>query len=203
MPEASTHTNSTMFCLPIGSYHNLSTPIPKKNIKKTVDKTPKEECPICLKNIKTKDFVVTKCGHKFCSKCIFTNFTKAQNGNHCPMCRTTFAPAFCTNVKKTRVQVANAADSVMDKFWREDRKLYRTSSAIQRRYQLIHSEYETYIQENGYSNVPYLKLMDYMREVLKNCSDKDSKITKLHNLMDDFLCTSFSENLAEKIKVLA
>ena len=33
MPEASTHTNPTMFRLPVGSYHNLSTPIPKKNIK--------------------------------------------------------------------------------------------------------------------------------------------------------------------------
>ena len=36
MPEASTHTNPTMFCLPVGSYHNLSTPIPKKNIKKAL-----------------------------------------------------------------------------------------------------------------------------------------------------------------------
>jgi len=203
MPEATTHTNPNMFCLPVGSYHNLSTPIPTKHIKKNVDKPPKEECPICLKNIKTTDFVVTKCGHKFCSKCIFTNFTKAQNGNNCPMCRTTFAPAFCTSVKKTRLQVADAADSVMDKFWREDRKLSKTSTGIQKRYQLIDAEYETYIQENGYTNVPYLKLMDYMREVLRNCSEKDSKISKLHNLMDDFICNSFAENLAEKIKVIS
>ena len=91
----------------------------------------------------------------------------------------------------------------MDKFWREDRKLYRTSSAIQKRYQLIHTNYENYIQENGYNNVPYLKLMDYMRETLKNCSQKDSKINKLHNLMDDFICNSFTENLAQQIKVLS
>ena len=42
MPEVSTNTNPNMFCLPVGSYHNLSTPIPTKNNKKKLITLPKK-----------------------------------------------------------------------------------------------------------------------------------------------------------------
>lgn len=207
------NTRPTKQNLSIGSNHDLSKPLPTPKIKtkkrsfgtqtlkEKTQKNDKQECPICLKNIKEKDFVVTKCGHKFCSKCIFTNFSKSQNGNNCPLCRTKFAPSFCKTSKYTTLQIADNADSVMDKFWRADKK-FQSRPGTTRRNQLIETNYENYIQEHGYDNIPYLKLLDYMREVLFNCRDNHNKFNQLHSLMDDFIVNSFSEKLAEQIKIL-
>ena len=56
-----------------------------------------EQCPICYKNLHdNKNIVITKCGHKFCSKCIFDYLKSNDNGNKCPMCRVTYAPSMET-----------------------------------------------------------------------------------------------------------
>ena len=42
-------------------------------------------CSICLEEINTnKNNTVTKCGHKFCSSCIFSHL---KISNLCPLCR--------------------------------------------------------------------------------------------------------------------
>ena len=186
----------------------LSIPIKNKKIRsrgtqtlkeKSNPKPPAEECPVCYKKMGKKDFVITKCGHKFCSKCIFTNFGKSQHGNNCPMCRVQFAPKFCASAKLSPEQITHRADKVMDKFWKEDQKLFRTSTAKQRRQQLITNNYEEYLCEdyNRIHNLPYLQLVDYIRKILTHSSNRDQKFNKLHALIDEFVLTSFSQSLAE------
>ena len=74
-----------------------------------------EQCPICYKNLHdNKNIVITKCGHKFCSKCIFDYLKSNDNGNKCPMCRVTYAPSMETKPKFTERQVINAVKSELD-----------------------------------------------------------------------------------------
>lgn len=74
-----------------------------------------EQCPICYKNLRdNKNIVITKCGHKFCSKCIFDYLKSNDNGNKCPMCRVTYAPSMETKPKFTDRQVINAVKSELD-----------------------------------------------------------------------------------------
>jgi hypothetical protein len=73
------------------------------------------QCPICYKNINDKkNMVVTKCGHKFCSKCIFDYLKSNDNGNKCPMCRATYAPSMETQAKFTDRQVTNTIKLHLD-----------------------------------------------------------------------------------------
>jgi len=161
----------------------------------------KEECPVCLKTLGAKNIVITKCGHKFCTKCIFTNFGKSQNGHHCPMCRTNFAPAFLTASKYTLSQVAASADSVLDSFWRED---YRLNRPANRERRLIESAtgYSQYIDEYGYENVPYLELVDHMWDMVKHRGDKVERFNKLHGFIDNFIVSGLSQRLAQKLDIL-
>ena len=74
-----------------------------------------EQCPICYKNLHdNKNIVITKCGHKFCSKCIFDYLKSNDNGNKCPMCRVTYAPSMETKPKFTERQVINAVKRELD-----------------------------------------------------------------------------------------
>ncbi len=214
MPDASTSTITKPFVA--GANHDLSKPFSKKKTiknrsfatqtlkEKPAPKEPQEECPICMKRIGVKDFVVTKCGHKFCSKCIFTNFGKSQNGHNCPMCRTSFAPSFLKCQKFDNQQVADHADSVMDKLWNEDRKighLSRIGSVRRARSYHVETEYETYIQEHGYQNIPYLKMRDCIHEIVGNLRNGTEKMNKLHTTIDEFVVTCFAVNLSEKLKI--
>ena len=45
----------------------------------------KEECCICYEEMGDTNFTITTCGHKFHSRCIFTNLVQRVE---CPMCRT-------------------------------------------------------------------------------------------------------------------
>ena len=73
------------------------------------------QCPICYKNINDKkNMVVTKCGHKFCSKCIFDYLKNSDNGNKCPMCRAVYAPSMETQPKFTERQVNNTIKQHLD-----------------------------------------------------------------------------------------
>ena len=208
-------SSSTPFIVGLNHDRNqpLSKPIQNKKLRsrgtqtlkeKSTPKPPTEECPVCYKKLGKKDFVVTKCGHKFCSKCIFTNFGKSQHGNNCPMCRVQFAPKFCASAKLSPEQIAHRADKVMDKFWKEDQRLYRTSKAKTQRAHHISNDYQEYLQEdfnNRIQSLPYLKLTDYMRKILKHSNNKDQKYDNLHQLMDEFIVSSFSESLAKIMNI--
>lgn len=43
-----------------------------------------DSCPICLDTIKDKNYVITKCNHKFCFSCLSTC---CNINNKCPLCR--------------------------------------------------------------------------------------------------------------------
>jgi len=54
-----------------------------------MDKVVKEECPICLDNIKEHDIGITFCGHMFCYSCISTIIKESKNSGircKCPNC---------------------------------------------------------------------------------------------------------------------
>ena len=157
-----------------------------------------DECPICFKTIKEKDFVVTKCGHKFCSKCIFTNFSKSQNGNCCPMCRTTFAPSFVKSNKFNDQQLVDKAEEVIIKFQRLDKSLFKNKQKQQERKNHIENDYQNYIIENGFQNVPYLKLMDQIRHI---CRRSDLNYIKTLELFYDAIALSITPVLAEKLDI--
>lgn len=50
-----------------------------------IDKTPYEECPICLDFVKETDKTILKCGHVFHSSCFMENVL--QSNNTCSLCR--------------------------------------------------------------------------------------------------------------------
>ena len=61
--------------------------IPREQVK-LVEKVEKQveatECAICMEEFGETDFMVTSCGHKFHSSCMFKHL---QNKNNCPCCR--------------------------------------------------------------------------------------------------------------------
>jgi hypothetical protein len=61
--------------------------IPREQIK-VVEKVEKQveatECAICMEEFSETDIMVTQCGHKFHSSCMFKHL---QNKNNCPCCR--------------------------------------------------------------------------------------------------------------------
>ena len=76
----------------------------KTNKKKKIRinrKTPKEECSICMDEMKGE--VKLKCGHKLCPECFAQH---SRKNNTCPFCRDEFSPKI---EEKTRLseQVAN------------------------------------------------------------------------------------------------
>ena len=54
-----------------------------------------ENCPICLDEIKEKNFSVTGCGHKFHTTCLITSI---KTNNNCPLCRTQITEPINNNV---------------------------------------------------------------------------------------------------------
>jgi hypothetical protein len=130
IPAPSNKTNKKTYTTSTGGTTTTSTasgtdPIKKPKMKSIAiqvnppkeKKQPKvvEQCPICYKNLHdSKNIVITKCGHKFCSKCIFEYLKTNDNGNKCPMCRVTYAPSMETKAKFTERQVINAVKSELD-----------------------------------------------------------------------------------------
>jgi hypothetical protein len=55
----------------------------QKNIHKKL-----EHCPICLDTLECINTIITKCGHAFCKKCIFSYITLEKE--MCPFCRETY-----------------------------------------------------------------------------------------------------------------
>lgn len=46
------------------------------------------ECPVCYCDLTSNSYLTGICGHKYCGKCCFENFTKNKNtGSLCPLCR--------------------------------------------------------------------------------------------------------------------
>lgn len=90
------------------------------------------QCPICYKNINDKkNMVVTKCGHKFCSKCIFDYLKNSDNGNKCPMCRAVYAPSMETQAKFTERQVNNTIKQHLEEI------ITNNSNTLERRGDII------------------------------------------------------------------
>jgi len=48
-----------------------------------------QECPICFDELGVTNKAILRCGHQFCSDCIFTHLQKAH-GSDCPCCRTEY-----------------------------------------------------------------------------------------------------------------
>ena len=173
----------------------------KKEKKDKKEKKVHEDCPICLKKMGDKNVVVTKCGHTFCSTCIFTNFGKAKNGHTCPMCRANFAPAFLKSTKVDAGQIATASDWTINTFWRADLKCQKTVASRAARAEHGIDNYENYSMEHGFENVPYFRLVDHIRHVLRKCKHSGRKFEEIHTLLDAFLSDSFGPRISERLGV--
>lgn len=57
----------------------------EKNKEKNTNELIQSECSICYDEIGCVNCVVTECGHKFHTSCLFKSFTSATDG--CPLCR--------------------------------------------------------------------------------------------------------------------
>ena len=147
-------------------------------------KPPKDECPICLGDIKhNKNSVILKCGHKFCSDCIFKTYASdGDNACCCPLCRKKFAKP----VKKVAYgykQYSDAGKIISEELMYEDHVHYDcipgdhplaqgTEGEIQahliqvqqERIEISRDNYREYNQRNGYLKTTYLRLMDLIRD---------------------------------------
>ena len=85
-------------------------------ITNKIIKTPDDSCPICYNEFNSNNFLITKCGHKFCGDCIFEHFQN-NNGDKCPLCRTTFAEKR-TITKNNRRRIID--DDDFDTDWRTE-----------------------------------------------------------------------------------
>jgi len=58
-------------------------------VRKTLMRENKEnECPICLEDMGTNNFIVPSCEHKICIPCFIRNLKQNHNmGNNCCLCR--------------------------------------------------------------------------------------------------------------------
>ena len=147
-------------------------------------KPPKDECPICLCDIKhNKNSVILKCGHKFCSECIFKTYASdGDNACCCPLCRKKFAKP----VKKVAFgykQYSDAGKTIADELIYEDHIHYDcipsdhdvmqgTPGEIQtylnqiqqQRIEIARDNYNEYNERNGELKTIYLRLMDLIRD---------------------------------------
>lgn len=146
-------------------------------------KPPKDECPICLCDIKhNKNSVILKCGHKFCSDCIFKTYASdGDNACCCPLCRKKFAKP----VKKITFgykQYSDAGKIISEELMYEDHIHYDcipsdhpvaqgTPGEIQAylnqiqqdRIEIARDDYREYNAHNGELRTTYLRLMDLIR----------------------------------------
>lgn len=146
-------------------------------------KPPKDECPICLGVIKhNKNSVNLKCGHKFCSDCIFKTYASdGDNACCCPLCRKKFAKP----VKKVAYgykQYSDAGKIISEELMYEDHVHYDcipgdnpvaqgTEGEIQahliqvqqERIEISRDNYREYSERNGELKTTYLRLMDLIR----------------------------------------
>ena len=151
-------------------------------------KPPKDECPICLGDIKhNKNSVILKCGHKFCSDCIFKTYASdGDNACCCPLCRKKFAKP----VKKIAYgykQYSDAGKIISEELMYEDHVHYDcipgdhpvsqgTEGEIQahliqvqlERFEISRDNYREYSERNGELKTTYLRLMDLIRDKCGN-----------------------------------
>ena len=151
-------------------------------------KPPKDECPICLCDIKhNKNSVILKCGHKFCSDCIFKTYASdGDNACCCPLCRKKFAKP----VKKVAYgykQYSDAGKIISEELMYEDHVHYDcipgdhpvaqgTEGEIQahliqiqqERIEISRDNYREYNERNGELKTTYLRLMDLIRDKCGN-----------------------------------
>ena len=151
-------------------------------------KPPKDECPICLGDIKhNKNSVILKCGHKFCSDCIFKTYASdGDNACCCPLCRKKFAKP----VKKVAYgykQYSDAGKIISEELMYEDHVHYDcipgdhpvaqgTEGEIQahliqiqqERIEISRDNYREYNERNGELKTTYLRLMDLIRDKCGN-----------------------------------
>ena len=129
------------------------------------------QCPICYKNINDqKNMIVTKCGHKFCSKCIFDYLKSSDNGNKCPMCRAVYAPSMETKPKFTDRQVINTIKQHFDEITEDNSNTLETRDGVirnpnnGRRYHLLTRtpQFAEILNQSPYEvkHANYLKLYD-------------------------------------------
>jgi vacuolar-type H+-ATPase subunit I/STV1 len=52
-----------------------------------IDLVKKQECPICLDNIKEEDLGITYCGHIYCYSCISVIIKESKYSSACPNCK--------------------------------------------------------------------------------------------------------------------
>ena len=62
----------------------------KANMILKTDIVETEDCPICMDELGNTNKAILRCGHQFCSDCIFTHLQKAR-GSDCPCCRAEYA----------------------------------------------------------------------------------------------------------------
>lgn len=173
-----------------------------------------EQCPICYKNLHdSKNIVITKCGHKFCSKCIFEYLKTNDNGNKCPMCRVTYAPSMETKAKFTDRQVINAVKSELDDIIfvnNSNLQTVRSDTFINprsnRRYHINSrtDEFRTAIQETPYEfrHANFMKLHDLLQSKFMPQNhttwEKSKEFESVINLLFDTIndsVYSFSNNI--------
>ena len=129
------------------------------------------QCPICYNNINDhKNMIVTKCGHKFCSKCIFDYLKSNDNGNKCPMCRAIYAPSMETQPKFTDRQVANTIKHHLDEMMEDNSNTLEPRDGVirnpnnGRRYHLLTRtpQFAEILSQSPYEvkHANYLKLYD-------------------------------------------
>ena len=57
-------------------------------LKREIQRENKNECPICLEEIKEKNYVIPSCGHCLCIPCFVINIkVNQQTGTRCGLCR--------------------------------------------------------------------------------------------------------------------
>lgn len=86
-------------------------------VTKKLIQSPNDACPICYIEFSNNNFLITKCGHKFCGDCIFQHFQN-NNGHKCPLCRATFAEKK-TITKNNRRRIIDDDDD-FDNDWRSE-----------------------------------------------------------------------------------
>lgn len=173
-----------------------------------------EQCPICYKNLHdNKNIVITKCGHKFCSKCIFDYLKSNDNGNKCPMCRVTYAPSMETKPKFTDRQVINAVKSELDDINfinNSNLQTFRSDTFInprsKRRYHINsrNDEVAVALQETPYEfrHANFMKLYDILQSKFMPQNhttwEKSKEFESVINLLFDTIndsVYSFSNNI--------
>lgn len=140
-----------------------------------------DNCPICMEKLQDKNITITKCGHKFCHKCLDLH---SCSDSKCPMCREDME----TKIKVKTICDCDIRYSVSKTLHESTPHLNNLCKRVTKNFLQSVSEcnIDNIIEEGENSNLSKEIINDVRNKIIQNLKeDKDFKFNILKDIFQD------------------